>query len=215
MSLIWMLCVLILALNFTGILPILFLCFLFWETILSPVQFFYFGILIIMQSFSCSFSNCFCFPFPEYREKTFSRPERIRSSSISIDAVSLDVVKMVCGICQKSLRRKFNHLASSVSCCELSVVAVLVCGHVYHADCLEQRTSLEEQRDPPCPMCAGLLLQVHDSKGQEWFPSRWVLQHDVDHHLQVTGQSFVEDNKMKDIRSFCCKWTVIARIKIL
>ncbi|KAE9601773.1 putative transcription factor C2H2 family [Lupinus albus] len=103
----------------------------------------------------------------EYREKTFSRPERIRSNSIGMDAVSLDVVKMVCGICQKPLRRKFNFLSSSMTHCELSVVAVLVCGHVYHADCLEQRTSLEEQCDPPCPMCAGLLLQARDSQGHE------------------------------------------------
>ncbi|XP_061350870.1 uncharacterized protein LOC133295949 [Gastrolobium bilobum] len=104
----------------------------------------------------------------EYREKTFSRPERIRSSSLVMDSVSPDVVNMVCGICEKPLRRKLNFLGSSLSCCELSVVAVLVCGHVYHADCLEQRTSLEELRDPPCPMCAGsLLLQAHDSKGQE------------------------------------------------
>ncbi|KAJ1385861.1 Zinc finger, RING-type [Sesbania bispinosa] len=104
----------------------------------------------------------------EYREKTFSRPERIRSSSTGMDAVSSDVVKMVCGICQKPLRRKFNFLGNSVSCSELSVVAVLVCGHVYHAECLEQRTRLEEQRDPPCPVCAGSVMQDHDStKGQE------------------------------------------------
>lgn len=54
-----------------------------------------------------------------------------------------------------------------MSCNELSVVSVLVCGHVYHADCLEQRTSLEEQRDPSCPMCADLDLQAHNSKEQE------------------------------------------------
>ncbi|KAK7264857.1 hypothetical protein RJT34_32470 [Clitoria ternatea] len=103
----------------------------------------------------------------EYREKVFSRPERIRSSSLGMDAVSPDAMKMVCGICEKPLRRKFNFLGSSVSCCEFSVVAVLVCGHVYHADCLEQRTCVEELRDPPCPVCAGLLLQAHDSKEQE------------------------------------------------
>ncbi|KAI4335652.1 hypothetical protein L6164_014283 [Bauhinia variegata] len=93
----------------------------------------------------------------EYRERAFSRPERIRSSSSSLvmDSVSPDVVKMVCGICEKPLKRKLYFLGSSLSSNELSVVAVLVCGHVYHADCLEQRTSFEERRDPSCPLCAG------------------------------------------------------------
>ena len=36
---------------------------------------------------------------------------------------------------------------------DLSVVAVLVCGHVYHAECLEQKTRHEDIRDPPCPLC--------------------------------------------------------------
>lgn len=58
-------------------------------------------------------------------------------------------------------------MGNSLSCNELAVVAVLVCGHVYHADCLEQRTSVEELRDPSCPMCAGLLLQDHKCKEQE------------------------------------------------
>ncbi|KAK2411762.1 hypothetical protein QL285_047015 [Trifolium repens] len=103
----------------------------------------------------------------EYREKAFSRPERIRSNSFSMDSVSPDVVKMTCMICEKPLRRKFNFMGNSLSCNELAVVAVLVCGHVYHADCLEQRTSLEEMRDPTCPMCAGLILQDHECKERE------------------------------------------------
>ncbi|KAI5416579.1 Exocyst complex component S10b [Lathyrus oleraceus] len=103
----------------------------------------------------------------EYKEKTFSRPERIRSSSFSTDSVSPDVVKSVCMICEKPLRQKFNFMGNSLSCNELAVVAVLVCGHVYHADCLEQRTSLEELRDPSCPICTGLLLQDHECKEQE------------------------------------------------
>ncbi|KAL5547733.1 hypothetical protein UlMin_002964 [Ulmus minor] len=94
--------------------------------------------------------------YSEYREKAFSRPDRIRSSSLVMDAISTDV-KMVCGICQKALRRKHYFLESTMSAAELSVVAVLVCGHIYHSDCLELKTSFEDRRDPPCPSCTGLL----------------------------------------------------------
>ncbi|KAL5183499.1 hypothetical protein HKD37_17G047374 [Glycine soja] len=58
----------------------------------------------------------------EYREKVFPRPERIRSSSLGMDAVSPNKAEMVCEICEK----------------------LLICGHVYHANCLEQITSFEE-----------------------------------------------------------------------
>lgn len=36
---------------------------------------------------------------------------------------------------------------------EYRVVAVLVCGHLYHAACLEKMTSELDQYDPPCPVC--------------------------------------------------------------
>ncbi|KAF2310573.1 hypothetical protein GH714_014616 [Hevea brasiliensis] len=95
----------------------------------------------------------FLFPtFLDNREKAFGRPDRIRLSSLVMDAS--DAVKIVCGICQKLLRRKPYFLGETLSG-ECSVVAVLVCGHVYHADCLEQRTSLEDKCDPPCPLCLG------------------------------------------------------------
>nr|KYP57327.1 hypothetical protein KK1_003587 [Cajanus cajan] len=99
----------------------------------------------------------------EYKEKVFCKPERIRSSSLGMDAISLDKREMVCGICEKLLNRKINFMGSSMSCCELSVVAVLVCGHVYHANCLEKRTKFEELRDPPCPVCSSLLAHGHDN----------------------------------------------------
>ncbi|QCD80590.1 uncharacterized protein LOC114179879 [Vigna unguiculata] len=98
----------------------------------------------------------------EYREKVFSRPERIPSSSLGMEEMSSNnKAEMVCGICEKLLSQKINFLGNSISSSELSVVAVLVCGHVYHANCLEQRTRFEDVRDPPCPVCAGLLLQDH------------------------------------------------------
>ncbi|KAJ7979007.1 RING-H2 zinc finger protein [Quillaja saponaria] len=99
----------------------------------------------------------------EIREKPFCRPERIRSSSLVVEAVSSDVVKMVCGVCQKPLRRRLHFLGNSLPSNELSVVAILFCGHIYHADCLEQKTSFGQRCDPPCPLCAGLLTQVGDS----------------------------------------------------
>ncbi|XP_039040851.1 uncharacterized protein LOC120179275 isoform X2 [Hibiscus syriacus] len=90
------------------------------------------------------------------REKAFGfgRPERIRSSSLVMDVVSSDKVKAVCGICQKHFRRKPYFLGNSLASGEFSVVAVLVCGHVYHAGCLEERTSLEDRHDPRCPLCS-------------------------------------------------------------
>lgn len=103
----------------------------------------------------------------EFRENMFCRPERIRSSSMVMDAISSDVVKMECGTCQKQLRRKPYFLGSTLSSGELSVVAVLVCGHVYHAECLEQRTCLEDKRDPPCPLCLNLFSNDDESRGQK------------------------------------------------
>ncbi|KAK4391550.1 hypothetical protein Sango_1932800 [Sesamum angolense] len=88
------------------------------------------------------------------RDRTFSKPERIRStSSFAQNAVPGDMRKMECRICQKSLRKNPFIFNNSISSSDLSVVAVLVCGHAYHADCLEQKTSFEDRQDPPCPMC--------------------------------------------------------------
>ncbi|KAF5749589.1 hypothetical protein HS088_TW04G01559 [Tripterygium wilfordii] len=102
------------------------------------------------------------------RDKAFSSQERIRSSSLVMDSISSDIVKMVCGICQKLLRRKPYFLGDGMSSGENSVVAVLICGHVFHADCLEARTGLEDRRDPACPLCLGLeLTEVDAPSGQE------------------------------------------------
>ncbi|TYI48357.1 hypothetical protein E1A91_D13G242800v1 [Gossypium mustelinum] len=108
------------------------------------------------------------FKFAQYKpesgrdggEKAFGRPERIRSTSLVMDAVLPDQVNAVCGLCQKHLRRKPYILGNTLASGEFSVVAVLVCGHVYHVDCLEKRTSFEERRDPQCPLCSSSPSQI-------------------------------------------------------
>ncbi|XWS21025.1 hypothetical protein CRYUN_Cryun30bG0019600 [Craigia yunnanensis] len=53
-----------------------------------------------------------------------------------------------CGACSKLLVER-----SSWSSNEISVVAVLVCGHVYHAECLETMTPEVDRYEPACPIC--------------------------------------------------------------
>ncbi|XWS25818.1 hypothetical protein CRYUN_Cryun27aG0099800 [Craigia yunnanensis] len=53
-----------------------------------------------------------------------------------------------CGACSKLVAEK-----SSWSSNEISAVAVLVCGHVYHAECLEMMTPEADRYDPACPIC--------------------------------------------------------------
>jgi UDP-2,3-diacylglucosamine pyrophosphatase LpxH len=82
------------------------------------------------------------------------RPERIRSSLSEIEVGSpQEMVKIKCGICQKLLKTKTYIHENIISSSDVSVVAVLVCGHVFHADCLETRTHHVDRRDPPCPLC--------------------------------------------------------------
>ncbi|KAI4380628.1 hypothetical protein MLD38_006797 [Melastoma candidum] len=90
-------------------------------------------------------------------DRSFARPERIRSSSFQIDGDSLDTGLLQCPICIKLLRKKPYLLGSSHFSGEHNVVAVLVCGHTYHANCLEKETPTENKSDPPCPVCLGSL----------------------------------------------------------
>ncbi|KAL2892734.1 BRCA1-associated protein-like protein 2 [Bienertia sinuspersici] len=60
------------------------------------------------------------------------------SSSRFSYSPSLDL--QTCGACLKVMA-------------ELSVIAVLACGHVYHAECLETMTTEGEKYDPVCPIC--------------------------------------------------------------
>ncbi|URD98147.1 zinc finger, C3HC4 type, domain containing protein [Musa troglodytarum] len=66
--------------------------------------------------------------------------------------VSLNQQK--CKICSKLLQKKSPWSSHKVvSSNELSVVAVLFCGHAYHAECLDNLTPETDRHDPPCPVC--------------------------------------------------------------
>ncbi|MQM14939.1 hypothetical protein Taro_047875 [Colocasia esculenta] len=60
-----------------------------------------------------------------------------------------------CGVCSKLLKERSSWASQKISNFELSVVSVLVCGHVYHAECLESVTSEADRFDPSCPICTG------------------------------------------------------------
>lgn len=62
------------------------------------------------------------------------------SGSSSRFSYSPSIDLQTCGACLKVLA-------------EFSVVAVLACGHVYHAECLETMTTEAEKYDPVCPIC--------------------------------------------------------------
>ncbi|KAF9676048.1 hypothetical protein SADUNF_Sadunf09G0098000 [Salix dunnii] len=74
-------------------------------------------------------------------------------SSIQNSAFPL-VDLRTCGVCSKQLTEKSLWSSQKlIASNELSVVAVLTCGHVYHAECLEVLTPEIDKYDPACPFC--------------------------------------------------------------
>ncbi|CAH2036789.1 unnamed protein product [Thlaspi arvense] len=69
------------------------------------------------------------------------------SSSSSRFSSSPSVGQQICGSCSKLLTER------RTARFDLQVAAVLACGHVYHAECLESMTSETEKYDPLCPIC--------------------------------------------------------------
>lgn len=59
-----------------------------------------------------------------------------------------------CGACSKLLTERSTWSNQKfITGSDLSVVAVLVCGHAYHAECLEAMTPEADRYDPACPIC--------------------------------------------------------------
>ncbi|CAK9142046.1 unnamed protein product [Ilex paraguariensis] len=104
-------------------------------------------------------------PFPElmatsHRERWsfdseslgFNRDKISRSSGRISASSSFDIQN--CGVCSKLLIEKSSWGSQKIIATnELAVVAVLICGHVYHAECLENMTPEINKYDPTCPVC--------------------------------------------------------------
>ncbi|KAG7618955.1 putative transcription factor C2H2 family [Arabidopsis thaliana] len=59
-----------------------------------------------------------------------------------------------CGACSRPLSEKSLWSSQKIFMTnELSVSAILACGHVYHGECLEQMTLEIDKFDPSCPIC--------------------------------------------------------------
>lgn len=63
-----------------------------------------------------------------------------------------------CGLCERWLSQKSPWSSHRmIKCGDFPASGVLSCGHVYHADCLEQTIPESQKHDPPCPSCDGVL----------------------------------------------------------
>uniref|UniRef100_A0A5B6Z4E4 RING-type domain-containing protein n=1 Tax=Davidia involucrata TaxID=16924 RepID=A0A5B6Z4E4_DAVIN len=83
----------------------------------------------------------------------FNNDKLTRSSSRISTSPSIDL--QTCGFCSKLLTEKSSWSSQKIIATnELAVVAVLICGHVYHAECLENMTPEINKYDPACPVCS-------------------------------------------------------------
>ncbi|XP_017185945.1 uncharacterized protein [Malus domestica] len=90
----------------------------------------------------------------------FNREKITRSSSRVSATPSVD--SQTCGVCSKLLAEKSSWSSQKIIATnELSVVSVLICGHVYHAECLENMTPEINKYDPACPVCTFGEKQIH------------------------------------------------------
>lgn len=85
-------------------------------------------------------------------ESCGSNRERLARSNSWFSVSPADL--QTCGVCSKLLTEKSSWGTQKIIANnDLSVVAVLICGHAYHAECLETMTPDISKYDPGCPVC--------------------------------------------------------------
>ncbi|CAI9286720.1 unnamed protein product [Lactuca saligna] len=91
-------------------------------------------------------------PVPASNESFDSESLNFKMSRSSGGVSSIDM--QTCGACSKLLSEKSSWGTQKIIANnELAVVAILICGHVYHAECLENMTDEINKYDPACPVC--------------------------------------------------------------
>uniref|UniRef100_A0A2P2KEZ8 RING-type domain-containing protein n=2 Tax=Rhizophora mucronata TaxID=61149 RepID=A0A2P2KEZ8_RHIMU len=101
-----------------------------------------------------------------------------------------------CAACSKFLSERSSWCSG-----EVPVVAVLVCGHAYHAECLETMTLEVDRFDPPCPMCMG--GDKHVSK-----KSKRALRAEVEMKAKfhkISRNRVIDSSVDSDSDDFCCE----------
>eukprot|EP00252_Welwitschia_mirabilis_P012799 TRINITY_DN2832_c0_g2_i1.p1 TRINITY_DN2832_c0_g2~~TRINITY_DN2832_c0_g2_i1.p1 ORF type:complete len:408 (-),score=52.19 TRINITY_DN2832_c0_g2_i1:296-1519(-) len=88
-------------------------------------------------------------------------PEEVDKTAADRPCLAFSYEERKCALCQRYLFRKSPWSSHRmVRTGDMPVSAVLCCGHVYHAECLEQATSQADKHDPPCPLCHGCVRSV-------------------------------------------------------
>ncbi|KAL7602254.1 hypothetical protein Lser_V15G24819 [Lactuca serriola] len=91
-------------------------------------------------------------PVPASNDSFDSESLNFKMSRSSGGVSSIDM--QTCGACSKLLTEKSSWGTQKIIANnELAVVAILICGHVYHAECLENMTDEMNKYDPACPVC--------------------------------------------------------------
>ncbi|XP_044477109.1 uncharacterized protein LOC123204491 [Mangifera indica] len=73
-------------------------------------------------------------------------------------------VDQKCGVCGKQLCQKSPWSSHRImSGGDMPTAGVLPCGHVFHAECLEQLTPKTQIHEPPCPLCLKTIRPLEDS----------------------------------------------------